>query len=61
MYFIGAMYAVVFGLVMLTVELKDKGKLVARAYDLVDTYLKFLTLQVCTRARLHIQMYRSVS
>ena len=45
-YFIGAVYAVLFGLVVMTVELKDKNKFISSFYLWIDTYLKFLTLQV---------------
>ena len=44
-YTFGALYAVVFGLLILVVEIKDKTRIVSIAYDWVDTYLKFLTLQ----------------
>jgi len=44
-YFIGAMYAVLFGLTVLTVELKDKYKYISAYYVWLDTYLKFLMLQ----------------
>jgi hypothetical protein len=46
-YFVGALYAIVFGIIVLTVELKDKNRLVSAFYHWIDTYLKFLTLQVC--------------
>ena len=46
-YFVGCLYAVLFGLIVLVVEVKDKTPVVSAAYDLVDKYLKFLTLQVC--------------
>ena len=39
------LYAIVFGLLVLVVEIKDKARIVSVAYDWVDTYLKFLTLQ----------------
>ena len=45
-YTIGSLYAVIFGMVVLTVELKDKTKLVSAFYQWIDTYIKFLTLQV---------------
>lgn len=44
-YFIGSLYAIIFGLGVLCVEIKDKVPLVSAIYDLIDTYLKFLTLQ----------------
>ena len=44
-YFVGAVYAVIFGVVVLTVEIKDKTKPIARFYQWIDKYLKFLTLQ----------------
>ena len=44
-YTIGSAYAIIFGLIMLTVELKDKSRAVAAFYTWIDTYLKFLTLQ----------------
>jgi len=44
-YFVGAVYAVLFGLIVLTVEIKDKTKLITAFYQWIDKYLKFLTLQ----------------
>ena len=44
-YVIGALYAIVFGLVVTTVEVKDKSRHISAAYDWIDRYLKFLTLQ----------------
>ena len=45
-YFIGALYAIIFGLIVLVVEMKDKAPIISVAYGLLDKYLKFLTLQV---------------
>ena len=45
-YFVGSIYSIFFGLVVLTVELRDKPSVVSKLYALVDKYLKFLTLQV---------------
>lgn len=46
-YFIGALYAIVFGLMVLVVEIKVSTRVpkVALAYAWIDKYLKFLTLQ----------------
>merc|ERR1740117_945471 len=44
-YFIGSFYTVIFGLLVVVVELKDKMPIVSAAYHWVDTYLKFLTVQ----------------
>ena len=44
-YFVGAIYAVLFGLIVLTVEIKDKTNAISKFYHWIDTYLKFLTLQ----------------
>ena len=44
-YFVGSIYAVIFGLIVLTVEIKDKTKSISKFYRWIDTYLKFLTLQ----------------
>ena len=45
-YFIGALYAIAFGLVVIVVEFKDKTPIISIAYKLIDKYLKFLTIQV---------------
>ena len=45
-YAIGALYAVFFGAIVLTLEIKDKTSLISAFYQWLDTYLKFLTLQV---------------
>ena len=50
-YFIGALYAVFFGLVVIVVEFKDKTPIISLAYKLIDKYLKFLTIQVCTTTK----------
>ena len=47
-YFVSSLYAIVFGLLVLVIELyklTDKAPIIKRAYDLIDIYLKFLTLQ----------------
>ena len=44
-YFVGSLYAVVFGLAVLVIELTDKAPIIKRAYEWIDIYLKFLTLQ----------------
>ena len=53
-YFVGSLYAIIFGLVVLVIELyKLTDSLpippikapIKKAYDLIDIYLKFLTLQ----------------
>jgi len=44
-YFIGSLYTIVFGLLVLVVEIKDKTPPISAAYELVQLYLKFLTLQ----------------
>ena len=47
-YFVGALYTIVFGAIVLTVEAKDKFAPLSPAYGWLSTYLKFLTLQVST-------------
>jgi len=44
-YFVGSIYTIFFGSLVLVVELRDKLPLVSALYSLVDRYLKFLTLQ----------------
>ena len=55
-YFVGSLYAIIFGLVVLVIELykltdslptliKTLSAPIKRVYDLIDIYLKFLTLQ----------------
>ena len=44
-YFVGSIYAILFGLLVLVIELTDKAPIIKRAYDWIDIYLKFLTLQ----------------
>ena len=44
-YFVGSIYAIIFGCTVLVVELRDKVPLVSAAYQLIDVYLKFMTLQ----------------
>ena len=45
-YFVGALYTIAFGSIVLTVEAKDKFAPLSPAYGWLSTYLKFLTLQV---------------
>ena len=45
-YFIGSIYAILFGAIVMTIEVKDKTKFVSAFYHWLDTYLKFLTFQV---------------
>ena len=56
LYFVGSLYAIIFGLVVLVIELykltdslptliKTLSAPIKRVYDLIDIYLKFLTLQ----------------
>lgn len=44
-YFVGSIYAVIFGLVVLICEIKDALPLVSALYGLFDLYLRFLTVQ----------------
>jgi len=55
-YFVGSLYAIIFGLIVLVIELykltdslpaliKTLSAPIKRVYDLIDIYLKFLTLQ----------------
>lgn len=44
-YFVGSIYAILFGCTVLVVELRDKVPLVSAAYHLIDVYMKFMTLQ----------------
>jgi len=44
-YFIGSIYAIMFGLFMLVIEIKDKVPLISILYGLIDREIKFLTLQ----------------
>jgi hypothetical protein len=44
-YFVGSIYAILFGCTVLVVELRDKVPLVSAAYQLIDVYVKFMTLQ----------------
>lgn len=44
-YFVGSIYAIMFGLLMLIVEVKDKVPLVSALYGFIDREIKFLTLQ----------------
>ena len=44
-YFVGSPYTIIFGLTALVVEVKHKLPLVGIAYEWIDTYLKFLTVQ----------------
>ena len=44
-YFVGSIYTIIFGLTALVVEVKHKLPLVGIAYEWIDTYLKFLTVQ----------------
>jgi hypothetical protein len=46
-YFIGALYSIVFGIIVIVVDIKVSERVakVAVAYALIDKYLKFLTLQ----------------
>ena len=44
-YTIGSAYAIIFGCIVMTVELKDKNRFITVFYNWLDTYLKFLTLQ----------------
>lgn len=46
LYVVGSIYAIIFGLLVLVVEIKDRTPIITRAYQWIDTYLKFLTLQV---------------
>lgn len=45
-YVIASLYAIFFGCLVITVEIKDKSALISVAYDLINVYLKFLTIQV---------------
>jgi len=44
-YFVGSIYAILFGCIVLVVELRDKVPMISAAYQLIDVYLKFMTLQ----------------
>lgn len=44
-YFIGSLYTVFFGSVVLVLEVKDKSRPVSAAYGWLSTYLKFVTFQ----------------
>ena len=44
-YFVGSIYTIIFGLIALVVEVKHKVPVVGVAYEWIDTYLKFLTVQ----------------
>ena len=44
-YVVGSIYTIIFGLTALVVEVKHKLPLVGIAYEWIDTYLKFLTVQ----------------
>mmetsp|Transcript_46514 Transcript_46514/g.101050 ORF Transcript_46514/g.101050 Transcript_46514/m.101050 type:complete len:216 (-) Transcript_46514:146-793(-) len=44
-YFIGSLYTIIFGLTVLTLELRDKLRVMSAVYCWIDIYLKFLTLQ----------------
>uniref|UniRef100_A0A6T0BU72 Uncharacterized protein n=1 Tax=Chrysotila carterae TaxID=13221 RepID=A0A6T0BU72_CHRCT len=44
-YFIGSFYTIFFGLLVLTLELRDRLPLISAAYSWIGIYLKFLTLQ----------------
>mmetsp|Transcript_806 Transcript_806/g.1457 ORF Transcript_806/g.1457 Transcript_806/m.1457 type:complete len:184 (-) Transcript_806:25-576(-) len=44
-YFIGSLYTIFFGLLVVVVEVKDKTAPVSAAYDWLHVYLKFLTFQ----------------
>lgn len=44
-YFIGSIYTIFFGFLVLTVEMRDKVPLLSVAYNWIDIYLKFLTIQ----------------
>lgn len=44
-YFVGSIYAIIFGCTVLVVEVRDKVPLVAAAYQFIERYLKFMTLQ----------------
>tara|TARA_B110001452_G_scaffold234413_1_gene212695 strand:+ start:1127 stop:1429 length:303 start_codon:yes stop_codon:yes gene_type:complete len=46
LYVVGSLYAIIFGLLVLVVEIKDRTPIITRSYLWIDTYLKFLTLQV---------------
>ena len=60
-YFIGSLYAILFGTVVLALEVKDKSAIVSKFYDWLDTYLKFLTLQVCAGASLRRGLPRATA
>jgi glucose dehydrogenase len=44
-YFVACLYTVFFGCLVLAIEVKDRHKLTAVAYQAIEVYLKFLTLQ----------------
>jgi len=44
-YFIGSLYTIVFGVVVTSVEVRDKVPMLSIVYQWIDTYLKFMTLQ----------------
>jgi hypothetical protein len=44
-YFVGSLYAIIFGCTVLIVEVRDKVPMVSAAYQQIDVYLKFMTLQ----------------
>ena len=50
-YFVGSLYSIVFGLLVLVIEAKDKVPKFKLAYEWIDVYLKFLTVQVLRSAR----------
>ena len=44
-YFAGSVYAILFGIIMLIVEIKDKVLIISALYHIVESEIKFLTLQ----------------
>jgi len=52
-YFIGSLYTIFFGLLVVVVEVKDKTAPVSAAYDWLHVYLKFLTFQVSHHTNMH--------
>ena len=44
-YIIASLYAIIFGFIVLTIEIKDRSAPISVAYQWINVYLKFLTLQ----------------
>ena len=57
-YFVGSLYAIIFGAIVVVVEVKDKTRMVTAAYEWIDRYLKFLTLQVRVRMQSGCRRWR---